>query len=91
MSIKTFEELYELHKEEITNQMKSINESDRILGISDSEGKYFIFYAWLRLSGLIKRFDVSSPSWEYFNLGDSTFSDTPVGQYSNNEDEKIFF
>ena len=90
-SIKTFEELYELHKEEVTNQMKSINESDRILGISDSEGKYFIFYAWLRLSGLIKKFDVSSPSWKYFDLDNFTFSDTHVGQYSNNENEKDFF
>ena len=90
-SIKTFEELYELHKEEVTNQMKSINDNDRIFGISDSEGKYFIFYAWLRLSGLIKKFDVSSPSWKYFDLNNFTFSDTPVGKYSNNENDKDFF
>ncbi|MDR2458134.1 MAG: metallophosphoesterase [Clostridiales Family XIII bacterium] len=90
LTIGRFEYLYALHQGDIDKQIQIVNEIDRIYGLSDSEGKYWNLYSWLRLSGLIKKFDPANPGWIYFNLISHSFSETPSGEYSKDENDKNF-
>lgn len=36
--------------------------------LSDNEGKYFNVYAWLRVGGMIKKYNYDDPTYVYFDL-----------------------
>lgn len=63
-AIESFETLYDKNQ----NSIEDYRPKHDYLILSDSEGKYFNIYAWLRVGGVIKKYDFKNPIYVYFNL-----------------------
>ena len=90
-AIESFETLYDQHQ----NSIKDYRSKHDYFILSDSEGKYFNIYSWLRVGGVIKKYDFKNPIYVYFNLeglksGKIEFSDDPPVEEFNGPKENIY-
>ena len=90
-AIESFETLYDQHQ----NSIKDYRSKHDYLILSDSEGKYFNIYAWLRVGGVIKKYDFKNPRYVYFNLeglksGKIEFSNASPAEGFNGPKENIY-
>ena len=90
-AIESFETLYDKHQSSIEEYR---SKRDYLI-LSDSEGKYFNVYAWLRVGGVIKKYDLKNPIYVYFNLeelksGKIEFSNASPAEEFNGPKENIY-
>lgn len=82
-AITLFEKIFESNSKEINQYLENIDEKNRIYGVSDTEGKYFIMYAWLRLSGMVEKFNFNEPEYIEYDIEKDIFIDNKklIGTY----------